>query len=326
MISRPLLHHTPLTVNVRSNLREPTCISASSAKCPIVLACDENYAMPLATMLRSLVEANVRHWPLDVAVLTDGFADGVRARVGASLPQGSVSLRWHLIDLSRFAELPLMPHISRITYARFDIENVFRNDVERVLYLDTDLLVLDDLGPLFAFDLGDHVLGAVTDDHIDVADRAGEDKLAGVPAVASYFNAGVLVIDLLRWRRHEIAREAIEYLARCPTSPYSDQDGLNVACDGKWAALDGRWNYQRHRTARIAPLPPAERPAVVHFITGMKPWLPEKMNPNARLYDEYRGRTEFRRQIGTKIHDLATAFAHRALRKARRLAGFSVVA
>ena len=40
---------------------------------PIVLACDQNYAMPLATTLRSLVDSNRRHWPLDITVLSDGF-------------------------------------------------------------------------------------------------------------------------------------------------------------------------------------------------------------------------------------------------------------
>lgn len=300
---------------------EPTA-AASYAKCPIVLACDENYAMPLATTLRSLAEANVRYWPLDVTVLTDGFAEGIRTRVVESLPQGSVHLRWHQIELSRFADLPLMPHISRITFARFDIEHAFGDDVERVLYLDTDILVLGDLGPLFALDLGGQVLAAALDYYVDPVVQAGDvDTFAGVPTVARYFNAGVLMIDLRRWRQYGAARQAIEYLVRSPSSPLSDQDGLNVACDGRWAELDERWNYQRHLWVRIASMASTKKPAVVHFVSSRKPWLPSSMNLNARLYDAYRNRTAFRRPMWVKIHDATATFAHRVLRKLRQLVG-----
>ena len=56
--------------------------------CPLVLACDDAYAMPLATTLRSLAEANQSRWPLDVTVLTDDASETTRAMVDASLPIG----------------------------------------------------------------------------------------------------------------------------------------------------------------------------------------------------------------------------------------------
>lgn len=291
-------------------------------KCPIVLACDERYAMPLATTLRSLVEANTRHWPLDVTVLTDGLAEETKVRVGDSLPAGSVSLSWRLIDVSRFAGFSLMPHVSRMSFARFDIERAFGPDVMRVLYLDTDILVLGDLGPLFEMDLGDHVLAAVADDHIDGTIRAkGGHGLAGVPNVARYFNAGVLLINLDSWRRYGTGRSAMEYMVKFPNSPYSDQDGMNVACDNEWAMLDRRWNYQQHRPLRISSLAPGERPAVVHFITEKKPWLPSSMSLNADLYDSFRDRTRFRRSPHSRVRDALMTLAYRILRKVRTVAG-----
>ena len=288
---------------------------------PIVLACDQNYAMPLATTLRSLVDSNQRHWPLDITILSDGFTDALKQRVLDSLPTGSVGVRWYPVDTARYANYPLMPHHSRMTYARFQLEHVFGPEVRRVVYLDTDILVLGDLEELSKTPLGGAVLAAVPDDFVDTSIRAGiAANLVGVPQVARYFNAGILVIDLDRWRRHEVARRSIEYMARFPNSPYSDQDGLNSACDRTWAAIDKRWNFQQHLRVRIDDLADHERPAIVHFITGKKPWLPKSTSLNATMYRRFRDRTQFREQPMERMMATLTTLSYRVARKGRRVA------
>ena len=281
--------------------------AAAGAKCPIVLACDENYAMPLATTLRSLVEANARHWPLQVTVLTDGLAERTKGLVAASLPPGSVSLTWRLIDVSRFAHLSLMSHVSRMTFARFEIEHAFGGDVKRVVYLDTDTLVLGDLGPLFEVDLGAHVLAAVADDHIDAAIRAGDSRrLKGVPDLVNYFNAGVLLIELSNWRRFEISQRAILHLQAHPHLPYSDQDALNAVCASNWLPLESKWNHQDHFATRIEDISPDKRPAIVHFITARKPWLTKSVSPNRDLYNRFKERTKFSAGLLERMHSSIT--------------------
>ena len=270
--------------------------------CPIVMASDENFAMPLATMLRSLAESNLLHWPLNVTVLTDAFSHEGRRLVQASLPMGSVQLRWQVIDLKRYEDFRPMSYLSKMTYARFQIDDVFDTDVERVVYLDADMLVLDDIQPLAMVDLQGAVVGAVADRYIAGARRRGvEPNPGGVPNVSRYFNAGVLVIDLGQWRRLQIAQRAVKYLADFPDSPYSDQDALNVACDCAWCELDAKWNFQLHLQFRITQMSYADRPTIVHFITSAKPWKPSSLNCNASLYESFRDRTAFRRSRREKI-------------------------
>src|SRR5271154_1359623 len=84
---------------------------------PIVLACDEPYAMQLATVLLSAAEANRSGQPLDVYVLSDHFSPSIRRRVVESLPEGSAVIRWVPVDLSSFEEFPTLPHISKMTFA-----------------------------------------------------------------------------------------------------------------------------------------------------------------------------------------------------------------
>lgn len=270
--------------------------------CPIVLPSDAAYAMPLATTLRSIVEANPRRWPLDFHVLSDGFTETTRLKVLNSLPKGSATIGWIDVDLKFFEEFSV-PQFSKMTYAKFLIPSVFPESVSRVLYLDSDLLVLDDLGPLCETDLEGAVVGAVIDG-IDKHLKRGDPRFEKVPRVRDYFNTGVLIIDLVRWREDRIIEKALDYLVKNPKTPLCDQDALNVACDGIWKRLDTRWNlHYHHWDIRFADMAPHERPAVVHFVTPLKPWKPETLSLNAAFYDDFRSRTCFARTRFDKLTD-----------------------
>nr|WP_256467367.1 glycosyltransferase family 8 protein [Bradyrhizobium sp. 139] len=263
-------------------------------RCPIVLACDRRYSMPLATTLRSVVETNRSDEPLEFHVLVDGVSERIRKRILDSLPHGSASIRWIEVDLQMFRDFSTIRYISKVTYARFLIPRIFPNTVSRVLYLDSDLLVLDDLQALCATDLGGKVLGAVLDG-LD-SQLKNQTVRAPVPRVRDYFNAGVLLIDLDQWRQAKISEAALDYLKRYPGSPYSDQDALNVACDGLWKGLDSRWNYLAYNTELdVSELADQYKPSIVHFTTWNKPWRPGVPNANATLYDSFRSRTQFAR-------------------------------
>jgi lipopolysaccharide biosynthesis glycosyltransferase len=259
--------------------------------------------MPLATALRSLAEANRARWPLDVHVLESGFSEPLQRRVRDSLPTGAVSIQWITVDVQQFEEFSTIEHISKVTFARLLIPRVFPQAVRRILYLDADMLILDDLGELFATDLGAHVVGAVAD-HLDTEIKEHLPGTEGAPRVASYFNAGVLLIDLERWREERISELALDYLRTNPRTPFSDQDALNVACDRRWKGLNPRWNFiDFYRTARIADMDAQSRPAIVHFATCYKPWNYSYSNVNAPFYDTFRGRTLFGRKLVDRQSD-----------------------
>jgi lipopolysaccharide biosynthesis glycosyltransferase len=276
----------------------------------LVLACDAGYAMPLATTLRSLVEHNTGHHPIAIYVLVDSFPEELCRRVSASLPSPGRAINWIPIDLNAFSEFSTMPGVSKMTYARLLIPQVLPEQISRVLYLDTDILVLRDLWPLWKQELGDAVVGAVRDG-VDNLLQAKSDRVAKVPAVKSYFNAGVLLMDLARWRADGVSERALAYLKQFPDSLFGDQDALNVACDDKWKSLDLRWNFQGHLKQRIADLPPDDIPGIVHFITNGKPWKASSLSANASLYESFRSRTQFARSAWEKIADVVVKNAMR---------------
>ena len=270
---------------------------------PIVLACDECYAMPLATTLRSIVEANRGGRPLEFHVMCEGVSDKMRTKVIDSLPRNSASIRWIEVGLDLFSELSTEVHISKVTYARLLIPYIFSNKISRVLYLDADLIVLDNLESLLETNLERNVVGAVLDG-LDSRIKYGSVNI-NIPRVRDYFNAGVLLIDLCRWRKERISEKAMEYLKLHPRSPFSDQDALNVACDGLWKKLDPRWNHlDFYEKKQIGNLIGEERPKIVHFVTSHKPWNASIPNLNAAFYDAFRSRTKFARTLKDKASDL----------------------
>lgn len=270
----------------------------------LVLLADERYAMPLATTLSSIARSNRRYWPIQVHVLQDGMSERSRQRVLDSLPSNSIALVWHGVDLSSFASLSTLPHISRMTYARFLIDQCLPQSLRRVLYLDTDILVLADLEQLWRADLRGAIIGAVPDRHIDAMLNAHCDiRTHDVPQVRAYLNAGVMVINLSRWRETRVSERALEYLVRHPATPYADQDALNVACDGEWTPVDERYNFQVHWGIDLARTECMARPAVVHFVTSQKPWKARSVSINAAFYDAFRDRTAFRRGRIERLRD-----------------------
>src|SRR5207244_1433075 len=101
--------------------------------------------------------------------------------------------------------------------------------------------------PLWDRGTGDHAVLAVQDSIAPyVSSRFGVARYRelGLPPKAKYFNAGVLVLNLDRWRRERVTERALEYVkAYAHEVSFWDQEGLNAVLSGKWGELDSVWNW-----------------------------------------------------------------------------------
>ena len=148
--------------------------------------------------------------------------------------------------------------------------------LDRVLYLDADMLCLGDLRPLWETDLRGNVLGAVPDLAIPNFSAARGVRCwreLSLPALQPYFNAGMLLIDLQLWRESAVTEAVTEHLGRHRVH-FLHQEALNVVLKDRWLSLDFRWNviasqYQRRYSPAGLAL---TRPELVHFAGRFKPW------------------------------------------------------
>ena len=239
-----------------------TLPDAFSYSINVVLTISTEYAMPAAVAIRSILEQTPSR--ITIYIVDYGLSQSDREMIRDSIP-----LHDHSTLL--FLSPPTVGLAAQmgVTWAKLDLPQVV--PVERVLYLDADVLVRHDLKDLWEIDLSGKSIGAV----IDVGHPMGHSGTRRMP----YFNAGVMLMDLAR------IRSSAEQLHAAGTahanSKYKDQDALNLHFEGDWVALSLAWNaqglgtYARYPCPERATLNLAEMddPHIVHFTGPVNPTM-----------------------------------------------------
>ena len=278
----------------------------------VVVALDRNVRWGCAVTLRSAIENSRAGTVFRVFVLFEGLTAADRRELESSwgVPGHEVSVSFIGIEASSWKTLVRSKHLSRMSFARLMIDELLPADVERCVYLDSDLLFELDITGLFGMDLEGKVIGAVPDGD-ETWDRVQLSRL-GVDG-GRYFNAGVFVADLKKWRDQKIGRRALEYcLNREPRlvgwmkseAFFHDQDGMNriLAADGAHF-LPKCWNTWASNIVRY------DSPAVIHLIMGPKPWQSDYAGTFGERFFDYLDRTAFTGQRPQTLLGLAKGIA-----------------
>ncbi len=133
--------------------------------------------------------------------------------------------------------------LSPTAYTRLSLAEILPIEVERVLYLDCDIIVRDDIAQLWQYDLQGQALGAVKDFGIMASHKSWAQKCRLMPLHdgMDYFNSGVLLLDLQMWRQEGYGQTLLDMVQK-QRFPHHDQDALNLLFCGRWQALPMRWN------------------------------------------------------------------------------------
>lgn len=193
-------------------------------------------------------------------------------------------------------------YITPTTYARLFLSEVLPTDVEKVIYLDCDLIVLDSLVPLWTCSLEKEYELAVVEDSCS-ANPCYYERLH-ISNCHRYFNAGVLLIDLSAWRERKFVELALDLLNTSKLQlDYADQDVLNVLCEGRVKYLPFRFNLQEAMLRRYVPeigddarrkiVESLSSPAVIHFTYLLKPWSYTSFHPYREHFYYYFDQTEW---------------------------------
>ncbi|HVG46689.1 MAG TPA: glycosyltransferase family 8 protein [Rubellimicrobium sp.] len=259
----------------------------------VVCATDEAYIPHLSALLKS-IECNKGTESVRVHLICDTVGDDLIRALAESVP--ALTLRTYDVSRHKALELPPVLQVSRATYLRLVMDEVLDPDIERVIFLDADMIVTTSLRTLWRSDLKGDAVGAVLDPGIDPDDFARRHDLGGSGA---YFNAGMLVVDMRREREGAVFSRALDRLLAAPGSfEFADQDALNLVLWQHWAVLDPAWNFQRkflyedyrHHSPRE---PEGSLPKIIHFTEEMKPWRAEEWHPYEWLYWHYLRLTPF---------------------------------
>ena len=217
--------------SLSSHASESNLIEAFEYGVYVAICIDNSFAMAGTVALRSAIDATSGR--ITFYIIDCGIQPEEKHKLEASIPQARV-------DEVTVTFQPLPPGsrgIREPTWAKVDmLMHPSLLPVERILYLDADVLVRRDLKDIWRTDMGGRPIGAVR----DIGYPMGHQGLPEVNRGRFYFNAGVLLLDLslIRQRLPEM-RNA---LATLQETAYKDQDFLNAIFSDDLYELDIAWN------------------------------------------------------------------------------------
>lgn len=276
----------------------------------ITCSTDDNYVQHCVAMLCSLFENNSDKIFI-VHLLVGGLSYKSRSILdGLCNKYGNELLIYNITD-EQVENLSInnmtidgKPMYSIATYYRMLLPSLLDKNIERVLYLDCDVIVLKDVEPLYQLYLENYGVAAIAD--ASPYDSYHREKM-GLSLSHDAFCAGVMMINLQFWREYNAQDKLLKYASREWENVYmQDQDALNYVFRDCWYKLPFKWGKTplsicplNHNQKYYDYYEYAYNPAILHFASEMKPWL-DVWSPDRHYYWKYLYLSECNLNIITK--------------------------
>ncbi|URM33466.1 glycosyltransferase family 8 protein [Cytobacillus firmus] len=264
----------------------------------IAVASDDNYAQHLSVMLLSLLENSDRKYHKHIYFLDGGISEQNKDRLSSICKQFSTTFDWLTVNADTFENMTVSRYINKVAYFRIALPTILK-DISKIVYLDSDIVVRNDIKELWDTDLSQYHVAAVDNSNLN------RQFFLGIPEKSSYFNSGVLLMNLDLWRKDDICKQLIDFIQTTDQEllKYHDQDALNAILYEKCLLLDPKWNYRESLKVSISKkdLHYTERdienaiknPAIIHYTESSKPWHYLNNHPYKTDYYHYLSKTEW---------------------------------
>lgn len=267
----------------------------------VVYATDDNYAQHVAVSIMSLLKTSNEAIQYDLFLLGNNLSVTNRSKLTSIVKQYNASIQ--IIDITNLQDkLPSDIDVAKLsisTYSRLFLADLLPVSIERILYLDCDTLITQDLSALADYPMTDISVYGVEDMMYP------EMKVRiGLKPNDKYINAGVLLINLKRWREISATSRFLTFINKFDGKvPHLDQGVINGVLLDK-GILPLKYNaqsplYAIHRyndLLRFHSLnsyySPQEvsmarrKPVIIHYTSFFveRPWFKFCLHPQKGLY------------------------------------------
>lgn len=269
----------------------------------IVLATDDNFVQHCSVVVNSLLSNNTG---VSIYILTEGISKDNTNYLTNLVNDKKGKLHIMKVPSSIVQKFPMSAlasgHISIATYYRLFVPSLLPDAVDKIIYMDCDIVVRGSLEKLWEMTLEDYAIGAVYQD-LGWSDYNMSWERLNIPREEGYFNAGVLLMNLKYLRKVKFEEKATEFIKDNYKRIIShDQDVLNSLLYNYTLPLSPKWNYiPMFLSKRLFKLefPPKFinrlndvkqkdfTPVVVHFVSTPKPWAAGCNHPYKSEYYKY---------------------------------------
>lgn len=276
----------------------------------IHIACniDGNYVQHCAVTLVSIFENN-RESKFCIHIVATGLTKDDENILSSLATKYGNTVSFYAPDeklLEGFAIKKFSKRISMATYYRCILADLLPTTIDKLIYLDCDIVILGDIRPFWNIPLEGIGVAAVEDIGCNEPQRY---QILQYPQEDSYFNAGVLLINLDYWRKHNITKACIDYYQKYPERIlFNDQDLLNSVLHKDKILIDLCWNVQDgfYRTPKVISkewkdkfVEVLKNPIILHY-TNRKPWDYDSQHPLKDEYFKYLALTPWKDNIQLK--------------------------
>lgn len=271
----------------------------------IALATDDRFARPCAVCVASILENN-KDEELHIYILTCGLLPANVALFTKLSDIYQQTIEVKVVDTTTIKEIKANERFPIANYYRLLLPGLL--DVDRVLYLDCDIIVRKSLMDFYYTDLDGYACAVVEDhedDYICLQNRNG--------VYGKFCNAGVLVMNLKFWRENDVVNRLVDFIvSNYGKILYPDQDALNYEMRGKLKFCEYTYNFQvgwygpiedvrMHKDKWGDILKYKDDPAVVHYNCTEKPWMNFCPHPHTEWFFEYADKYDFLRMKNPNV-------------------------
>ena len=312
-LQRTFVHNLDIIVDIHPKFQNGICICFAS---------DNNYAPYLAVAIKSLIENANKDLFYEIYILNDNIETFNKNRI-LEMVNKNIYIRFIEINLYIKPNIKdkfyIFGHFSQSIYSRFFIPIIFKH-FEKILYLDCDLIILDDIAKLYnlKFFENEFLLAAhdtimrlntlKKDNSVEFWKNYLKNKLK-LKNIHNYFQSGVLLFNIESWIKYNYTEKCIDILTQIENPKYPDQDVLNSVCQDNVRFIDLNWNVEwcipiyyskeeieffEKNIYRFYEV--YDSPKIMHYCGHEKPWT----NPNypkANLWWKYARMTDFYEEI-----------------------------
>ena len=229
---------------------------------PIVFTCDDKYFKYTDVVITSILSNQNRNVRYEIHVLTEFISEENKQKAISQLkPHKNFSITFHELGDIDKSSFYLNSYMSVSTYYRFYLSEIFRN-YDRILYLDSDLIVNADISAYIDMDFEDKLAICSSSPYIKNKVLKGDDsdypisyftEVLKMPNPEEYFNAGVVLYNLKKMREMDIQQKLFDALKEIPEPKLQDQDILNSVFSRNGGVKLISNFYNNTATIRITP-------------------------------------------------------------------------
>jgi UDP-glucose:(galactosyl)LPS alpha-1,2-glucosyltransferase len=261
----------------------------------VALCADKNIEVGLHITLYSLLESS--HHPIKINLVQKGYSSTDIDNIHKTLKNFHREYKLNTIDFDEYSLFGRYKglHGSQFSFTKLMLASLLQQE-ERVIYIDSDLVIKKDLTSLFSENLNGHVLGV---SGVSTIQSAFENKFftsIGMKPEAKYFNSGVMLMDLEKWRQLDITKQCLKFANKyANVFTFADQAILNyVFYENNFHELDKSYNHALYPNSETIPIEDTD--SIFHFVGSPKPWdfLGEVIHQNYSLSQHILSKTVFK--------------------------------